>query len=193
MNASTTELVVTAPLDREESERYRLLLVCTVRTETLITKMETSLDIFVNDEDDNGPYVNGTDTADVTISFNRTKVRRAARYWFRRRLGIQRLTFPVLRFQGGTFGTLSVFDRDLTPIYPIDQSHNKYVGMLRSNDQWVKETFDIKGTFSETTAAHGGIRETVHDYRKKPKGCQNQPAAVWKIPVNVSFTFTSFI
>lgn len=67
---------MTAPLDREESERYRLLLVCTVRTETVITKVETSLDVFVNDEDDNAPYVNGTDTADITISFNRTKVNR---------------------------------------------------------------------------------------------------------------------
>lgn len=71
---NTTELVVTAPLDREESECYRLLLVCTVRTKTVITKVETSLDIFVDDEDDNAPYVNGTDTADVIISFNRTVV-----------------------------------------------------------------------------------------------------------------------
>uniref|UniRef100_A0A8C5I8J8 Proto-oncogene tyrosine-protein kinase receptor Ret n=1 Tax=Gouania willdenowi TaxID=441366 RepID=A0A8C5I8J8_GOUWI len=70
------KLLVISPLDREESECYRLLLVCTVRTETLITKVETSLDVFVNDEDDNAPYVNGTDTADITISFNRTKVRK---------------------------------------------------------------------------------------------------------------------
>lgn len=75
VNENTTELVVTAPLDREESESYRLLLVCTVRTEAVITKVETSLNVYVNDEDDNAPYVNGTDTADVVISFNRTKVR----------------------------------------------------------------------------------------------------------------------
>ncbi|KAF1375990.1 hypothetical protein PFLUV_G00225920 [Perca fluviatilis] len=139
VNGNTTELVVTAPLDREESECYRLLLVCTVRTETLITKVETSLDVYVNDEDDNAPYVNGTDTADIIISFNRTK--------------------------GGSFGALFVFDRDLTPIYPIDQSHNKYVGTLLNNEPWIKETFDIKGTFSEKKAALGGIRETVHDYQ----------------------------
>lgn len=66
--------MVTAPLDREESECYRLLLVCTVRTEMVITKVETSLDVFVMDEDDNAPYVNGTDITDVVISFNRTKV-----------------------------------------------------------------------------------------------------------------------
>lgn len=76
MNENTTELVVTAPLDREESESYRLLLVCTVRTETVITKVETSLDVFVDDEDDNAPYVNGTDTVDIVIGFNRTAVRR---------------------------------------------------------------------------------------------------------------------
>lgn len=79
MNETTAELVVTAMLDREESESYRLLLVCTVRTETVITKVETSLDIFVDDEDDNAPYLNGTDTADIVISFNRTVVRRFMR------------------------------------------------------------------------------------------------------------------
>lgn len=65
---------MTAPLDREESELYRLVMVCTVRTETLITRLETPLDVFVDDEDDNAPYLNGTETADVVISFNRTKV-----------------------------------------------------------------------------------------------------------------------
>ncbi|XP_068183940.1 proto-oncogene tyrosine-protein kinase receptor Ret isoform X2 [Antennarius striatus] len=139
VNENTTELVVTTAMDREASERYRLLLVCTVRTETTITKVETSLDVFVDDEDDNAPYVNGTDTADIVIGFNRTK--------------------------GGSFGTLFVFDRDLTPIYPIDQSHNKYVGTLLTTDPWVKETFDIRDTFSERKAAHGGIRETVHMYQ----------------------------
>ncbi|CAG6017827.1 unnamed protein product [Menidia menidia] len=139
VNENTTELVVTAPLDREESECYRLLMVCTVRTDTRITKVETSLDVFVDDEDDNAPYVNGTDTADVVISFNRTK--------------------------GGTFGTLFVFDRDLTTIFPRDRSHNRYVETLLSNDAWIKETFDIKGNFNERRVAHRGIRESVHDYQ----------------------------
>ncbi|XP_072247477.1 proto-oncogene tyrosine-protein kinase receptor Ret [Leuresthes tenuis] len=139
VNENTTELVVTAPLDREESECYRLLLVCTVRTETRITKVETSLDVFVDDEDDNAPYVNGTDTADVVISFNRTK--------------------------GGTFGTLFVFDRDLTTIFPKDQMQNRYVETLLNSDTWIKETFDIKDTFNERRVAHGGIRESVHDYQ----------------------------
>lgn len=68
------ELVVNAQLDREESECYRLLLVCNIQSETTIIKVETTLNVFVNDEDDNAPYVNGTDSADIVISYNRMKV-----------------------------------------------------------------------------------------------------------------------
>ncbi|XP_033835766.1 proto-oncogene tyrosine-protein kinase receptor Ret [Periophthalmus magnuspinnatus] len=138
VNDSTWELVVTAPLDREENERYRLLLICTIRTDSVITKLETPLEVFVNDEDDNAPFINGTATADITISYNRTK--------------------------GGSFGTLYVYDRDLTPIYP-DQRQNKYVWTSLNSDPWIKETFDLKGTFREKKNALGGIRETVHDYQ----------------------------
>lgn len=82
-------------------------------------------------------------------------------------VGIQSFTLLLLfSFQGGSFGTLFVFDRDLTPIYHIDKSHSKYVGTLLNSDGWINKTFDIKGTFSEKKAAHGGIRETVHDYRE---------------------------
>lgn len=168
VNENSTELVVTAPLDREESECYRLLLVCTVRTEMVITKVETSLDVFVMDEDDNAPYVNGTDITDVVISFNRTKVTTLTQ-------GPDTdtdtetdrcLIVFVILLQGGSYGTLFVFDRDLTPIYPIDKSHSKYVGTLLNGDSWINKTFEIKGTFSEKKSAQGGIRETVHDYRK---------------------------
>uniref|UniRef100_A0A665THQ1 Proto-oncogene tyrosine-protein kinase receptor Ret n=1 Tax=Echeneis naucrates TaxID=173247 RepID=A0A665THQ1_ECHNA len=68
-------------------------------------------------------------------------------------------------FQGGSFGTLFVFDRDLTPIYPVDQTHNKYVGTLLNSDPWSDKTFDIKGSFNEKKSPHGGIRETVHNYQ----------------------------
>ncbi|XP_008428251.1 proto-oncogene tyrosine-protein kinase receptor Ret isoform X1 [Poecilia reticulata] len=139
VNGNTSELVVTAPLDREESENYRLLLVCTVQTESVVTKVETPLDVFVDDEDDNAPYVNGTDTAEVVISFNRTK--------------------------GAAFGTLFVFDRDLTTLFPKDLSQNRYVGTLLSSESWIKDTFDIKATFSERRASPGGIRESVYDYQ----------------------------
>ncbi|XP_072292708.1 proto-oncogene tyrosine-protein kinase receptor Ret isoform X2 [Eucyclogobius newberryi] len=138
VNDSTWELIVTAPLDREEGERYRLLLVCTIRTDSVVTKLETPLEVFVNDEDDNAPFINGTDTADIAISYNRTK--------------------------GGLFGTLYVYDRDLTPIYP-EQSQNKYVWTSLNSDPWIKETFDLKGTFREKKNALAGIRETVHDYQ----------------------------
>lgn len=179
MNENTTELVVTAPLDREESENYRLLLVCTVRTETVITKVETSLDVFVDDEDDNAPYLNGTDTADVVISFNRSMVRRFPRRRVLDGLAPVSLTSPTSSFalQGGSFGGLSVFDRDLTPI--IGRSHNKYVGTLLNVDPWVKETFDIRGTFSERKAAQGGIRETVHVYREQPGEAESSWSLSW--------------
>lgn len=78
VNGNTTELVVTAPLDREESEKYKILVVCTVQTETAITKVHASLEVLVDDEDDNAPYVNGTDTTDVVISYNRKKAKMAA-------------------------------------------------------------------------------------------------------------------
>lgn len=75
---------------------------------------------------------------------------------------------PCFRFhfQGATFGTLLVFDRDLTTTYPEEDSHNKYVGTLLNGDKWVKDTFDIKGVFSEKKAAVGGIRESVNTYRE---------------------------
>lgn len=68
-------------------------------------------------------------------------------------------------FQGGTFGSLYVFDRDLTPI--LGDNHNKYVGTWLNTDPWIKETFDIKNSFTEKKAK--GIRETVHNYRKYSK------------------------
>lgn len=69
-------------------------------------------------------------------------------------------------FQGTTFGTLLVFDRDLTTTYPEKDSHNKYIGTLLNGDKWVKDTFDIKGVFSEKKASVGGIRESVNSYRE---------------------------
>lgn len=130
VNRNTSELVVTAPLDREESENYRLLLVCTVQTESVVTKVETPLDVFVDDEDDNAPYVNGTDTAEVVISFNRTKVgSKSGTFYLRNNtfiFNIQTQTEVfILVFQGAAFGTLFVFDRDLTTLFPKDLSHNR--------------------------------------------------------------------
>lgn len=71
-------------------------------------------------------------------------------------------------FQGATFGSLFVFDRDLTTIYPKDQSGNRFVETFISSDPWIKDTFDVRGVFSERKAAQGGVRESVFDYRKRP-------------------------
>uniref|UniRef100_A0A673W9G8 Proto-oncogene tyrosine-protein kinase receptor Ret n=1 Tax=Salmo trutta TaxID=8032 RepID=A0A673W9G8_SALTR len=74
INDNTTELIVTAPLDREERETYSPMLVCTVQTDTMIDKFFVTLHINVYDEDDNAPYVNETDTEDVVLEFDRMEV-----------------------------------------------------------------------------------------------------------------------
>uniref|UniRef100_A0A673YIJ8 Proto-oncogene tyrosine-protein kinase receptor Ret n=1 Tax=Salmo trutta TaxID=8032 RepID=A0A673YIJ8_SALTR len=67
-------LVVTAPLDREERETYSPMLICTVQTDTMIDTFFVTLHINVYDEDDNAPYVSGTDTEDVVLEFDRKQV-----------------------------------------------------------------------------------------------------------------------
>lgn len=74
VNENTTELVVTRSLDREEKEVHELLLICTVTTESKVHKMSMPILVNVYDEDDSAPYVNGTDTEDVRIEFNRMEV-----------------------------------------------------------------------------------------------------------------------
>uniref|UniRef100_A0A8C8MH71 receptor protein-tyrosine kinase n=1 Tax=Oncorhynchus tshawytscha TaxID=74940 RepID=A0A8C8MH71_ONCTS len=69
-------LVVTAPLDREESETYSPMLICTVQTDTMVDTFFVTLHINVYDEDDNAPYVSGTDTEDVVLEFDRKQVGR---------------------------------------------------------------------------------------------------------------------
>lgn len=101
---------------------------------------------------------------------------------------VWRFQHPGFSLQGGSFGTLSVFDRDLTPV--IGRSHNKYVGTLLNIDPWVKETFDIKSTFSEKKAAQGGIRETVHDYRKQPRRGRTPSVCITSVVLYNILTFT---
>lgn len=67
-------------------------------------------------------------------------------------------------FQGGIFGNLSVYDRDITARYPKDQSQNKLVGTMMTNDPWINETFTIDHTFREEKAIFGNVRGTVHEY-----------------------------
>lgn len=61
-------------MDREEKEVYHLDIVCKVQTEEELWKYFTSLHLNIYDEDDNPPYVNGTDSEDVIIEFNRSEV-----------------------------------------------------------------------------------------------------------------------
>lgn len=98
---------------------------------------------------------------------------------------LTRVSFQTSLFssQGGSFGTLSVFDRDLTPI--IGRSHNKYVGTLLNIDPWAKETFDIKSSFRERKA-QGGIRETVHDYCEQPRRDSTPSLYVVAVILNIS-------
>lgn len=74
VDGSTSELVVTAPVDREEKEVYQLLIVCTIQTEEMVDTLFDPLHVNIYDEDDNPPYLNGTDTEEVIIEFNRSEV-----------------------------------------------------------------------------------------------------------------------
>uniref|UniRef100_A0A671PIG2 Proto-oncogene tyrosine-protein kinase receptor Ret n=1 Tax=Sinocyclocheilus anshuiensis TaxID=1608454 RepID=A0A671PIG2_9TELE len=141
VDGSTSELVVTAPVDREEMESYHLDLVCIIRTEEKLEKFFSSLHVDIYDEDDNPPYVNGTDTEDIKIEFNRS--------------------------EGTVYGTLFVYDRDTTPVYPTNQIENKLEGTLMANDSWIKNTFTIEHKFREERAIFGNVRGTVHEYKLK--------------------------
>uniref|UniRef100_A0A8C7H4H5 Proto-oncogene tyrosine-protein kinase receptor Ret n=1 Tax=Oncorhynchus kisutch TaxID=8019 RepID=A0A8C7H4H5_ONCKI len=138
INDNTTELIVTAPLDREERETYSPVLVCTVQTDTMIDKFFVTLHINIYDEDDNAPYVNETDTEDVVLEFD--------------------------RMEGSSFGNLFVYDRDTTPRYPINQSQNRFVGYMMTNDSWINEMFTIEHSFKEEKAIFGNVRGTVHEF-----------------------------
>ncbi|KAK1791134.1 hypothetical protein P4O66_002162 [Electrophorus voltai] len=139
LNDSTSELVVVAPVDREEKEAYPVIIVCMVQVEKTLHTLFTPLHITVYDEDDNPPYVNGTDTVDVLIEFSRS--------------------------EGTVLGSLYVYDRDTTPIFPEDQTQNKFVGTLMTNDSWIKDMFTIQHTFREEKAIFDNVRGTVHEYK----------------------------
>ncbi|XP_010899824.2 proto-oncogene tyrosine-protein kinase receptor Ret isoform X4 [Esox lucius] len=139
VNDSTTELVVTAPLDREEREMYSLMLECRVQTATIINKLYFTLHINVYDEDDNAPYVNGTDTDDVVLEFDRV--------------------------QGSSFGNLLVYDRDTTSYVRPEQGTNRFVGNMMTNNSWISESFTVQFSFKEEKAIFGNVRGTVFEFR----------------------------
>ncbi|MGH0127440.1 UNVERIFIED_CONTAM: hypothetical protein FKN15_054631 [Acipenser sinensis] len=138
LDQDRSELAVSVPLDREQREEYSLLLRCTVTTESMITQVDQPLLISVHDEDDSAPCLqNGSDTTEAVVEFDRK--------------------------EGAVLGRLLVYDADSTPIYPRDQSRNKYAGILLTKDTWIKETFKIEHTFKETNFNH--VRGTVHEYK----------------------------
>ncbi|KAI5107968.1 proto-oncogene tyrosine-protein kinase receptor Ret precursor, partial [Silurus meridionalis] len=143
VNVSTSELIVTAPVDREVKEVYNLSIVCSVQTEKISHTAVTTLNIIIYDEDDSPPYVNGTDTEDVLIAFSRS--------------------------EGAVFGNMFVYDRDTTSAYHKEQSQNKYEWTLLTNDSWIKNTFTIEQNFSEEKLIFGNVRGTVYKYKLRLK------------------------
>ncbi|XP_066534640.1 proto-oncogene tyrosine-protein kinase receptor Ret isoform X2 [Hoplias malabaricus] len=141
VNDSTSELVVTTKVDREEKEVYQLIIVCNIRTEDMLHELNTPLYVSIYDEDDTAPYVNGTDSEEVLIEFSRS--------------------------EGTVFGHLFVYDRDTTPSYPKDQTENKFVGTFMNNDSFIRDTFTILHEFREEKAIFGNVRGTVHEYKLK--------------------------
>ncbi|KAG5266966.1 hypothetical protein AALO_G00238290 [Alosa alosa] len=136
---TTSELLVTRPVDREEREVYRMQVVCMVETNETIHKLFLPMHVNVYDENDNAPYINGTDTGDVVVEF--------------------------IRMKGAVFGNLTVYDRDTTPVYPKDHIQNKLTGTMLTNDTWIKNTFSVAHSLREEKAMFGNVRGTVHEYK----------------------------
>lgn len=57
-----------------------------------------------------------------------------------------------------------VYDRDTTPIYPKNQSQNRFVGNMMTNDSWINEMFTVEHSFKEEKAIFGNVRGTVHEF-----------------------------
>ncbi|CAJ0949972.1 unnamed protein product [Ranitomeya imitator] len=74
-NPVTSEVVLLNPLDREEREQYDLVVECIVRNSTTAVEVMESFRITVDDEDDSPPFLpDGTNTANVTVEYERKKV-----------------------------------------------------------------------------------------------------------------------
>uniref|UniRef100_A0A8C7CSR2 Proto-oncogene tyrosine-protein kinase receptor Ret n=1 Tax=Oncorhynchus kisutch TaxID=8019 RepID=A0A8C7CSR2_ONCKI len=131
-------LVVTAPLDREESETYSPMLICTVQTDTMVDTFFVTLHINVYDEDDNAPYVSGTDTEDVVLEFDRKQV-------------------TLLYFTTKAVYRFIAIHVSLIPLL--------FVGNMMTNDSWINEMFTIEYSFKEEKAIFGNVRGTVHEFR----------------------------
>ncbi|KAJ7405384.1 hypothetical protein BTVI_69191 [Pitangus sulphuratus] len=141
-NENTTSVRVTQRLDREERERYELIAKCTVREGFREMQVEVPFLVNVLDEDDSPPFLpNGTDTADAVVEFNRK--------------------------EGTVLATLTVYDADTTPIYPLESSRKKYTGTIVTDDPWISETFRVEHIFDEIHFSPNGsqVRGTRHEYK----------------------------
>ncbi|PKU37491.1 proto-oncogene tyrosine-protein kinase receptor ret [Limosa lapponica baueri] len=141
-NENTTGVSVIQRLDREERERYELIAKCTVREGFREMQVEVPFLVNVLDEDDSPPFLpNGTDTADAVVEFNRK--------------------------EGTVLATLTVYDADTTPIYPLESSRKKYTGTIITDDPWISETFRVEHIFNEIHFSPNGsqVRGTQHEYK----------------------------
>uniref|UniRef100_A0A8C8RUE3 Proto-oncogene tyrosine-protein kinase receptor Ret n=1 Tax=Pelusios castaneus TaxID=367368 RepID=A0A8C8RUE3_9SAUR len=141
-NENTTGVSVVQRLDREERERYELIAKCTVREGSKETQVEVPFLVNVLDEDDSAPFLpNGTSTTDAVVEFNRK--------------------------EGTALATLSVYDADTTPIFPIESSRKKYTGTISTSDPWISETFRVEHIFHEIYFSPNGsqVRGTLHEYK----------------------------
>ncbi|XP_064419146.1 proto-oncogene tyrosine-protein kinase receptor Ret [Latimeria chalumnae] len=141
-DSSTSEVLVTHSLDREEREKYGLILKCVVRMGLQETQVEQPLLVSVYDEDDSAPYLpNGMDTAEAIVMFRR-KV-------------------------GTVIASLSVYDADTTPIYPMEESKKKYPGILLTTNAWARETFRVDHIMKERISNSSGhqVRGTHHEFK----------------------------
>ncbi|KAM6265338.1 proto-oncogene tyrosine-protein kinase receptor Ret isoform 2-T3 [Spheniscus humboldti] len=141
-NENTTGVSVTQRLDREERERYELIAKCTVREGFREMQVEVPFLVNVLDEDDSPPFLpNGTDTADAVVEFSRK--------------------------EGTVLATLTVYDADTTPIYPLESSRKKYTGTIITDDPWITETFRVEHIFDEIHFSPNGsqVRGTQHEYK----------------------------
>ncbi|XP_044155976.1 proto-oncogene tyrosine-protein kinase receptor Ret [Bufo gargarizans] len=139
---ATFEIVLSRSLDREEREDYDLVAKCLVRNSTKEVAVEQSFRIKVDDEDDCPPFLpDGTDTADVVVEYDRK--------------------------EGTVLGSLMVKDLDLTPVYPVDSSHNRYTNTILNKETFVLEKFQIKRDIKEITERRNDsmIRGTIHEFK----------------------------
>ncbi|KAG8586290.1 hypothetical protein GDO81_005328 [Engystomops pustulosus] len=139
----TSEVFVSRPLDREEREDYDLVAKCIVKSSTKEVKFEQSFRIMVDDEDDSPPFLpEGIDTANALVEYERK--------------------------EGTVLASLVVNDLDLTPSFPVDNSHNRYTETIMNRETFVLEKFQIKRSLKEFQFWRNDsmIRGTIHEFSK---------------------------